>query len=106
MLYEFTFPLRMMGGLAAEIDMRCIISGSHEDWIASEVDVWVLRGGKWDWAPMPVEHQMRPEIIAYLTSPDVAGRIDDAYAEWIAEQEYGSPAGRHDEHRLRSWELV
>ncbi len=105
MIYPFTFPMHLMGGLAAEIDMQAEISGSHEDWTVDSVDVWVLRNGEWQWIEMPREHLMRVQVTEYLLGPDTRARIDEAYAEHIAETE-GPQLPWHHEHRLRKHEVV
>ena len=105
MIYEFSFPLNMMGGLASEIDMQAEISGSHEDWTVDQIDVWVLKAGNWQWLEMPREHQMRPQVMEYLLSPDTRARIDEAYADHIAETE-GPTRPWWSEHKMLVRELV
>ncbi len=107
MLYEFTFPDRLCGRLAAEIDMRAEIVGDPDDWTVETIEFWSLDGGsKNEWVEIPREHVRRAEIIAYLTSINVAARIDEAYVDHIVNVE-GTPLPRaNDEHRLRKWEVV
>ncbi len=109
MRYPFTYEHTISGRCVAEIDMRAEIEGDVTDWIVSSIEVYEI-GSKLPesrrWFELPKEHLMRPEIIRHLTSPDVAARIDDAYAEHVAETEDRVIPSFADEHRHSVREMV
>lgn len=107
MLYEFTYPDRWCGHLVSEIDMRAEIVGDPDDWTVETLEFWTLDGGrKNEWVEMPREHLRRAEIIAYLTSINMAAKIDEAYVDHIVNVEGLDLPRFADEHRLTKRELV